>query len=67
MTLLKNDGTTSAKKISKSAGLEVRDGWRFGIGFGSAMFIAVSLILLLLGCIIGVGVMVLGGSLGALM
>lgn len=48
-------------------GLSVRDGWNFGIGFGLAMAIAVPFILLLIGCVIGLGITILGGSLGALM
>lgn len=48
-------------------GMSVRDGWNWGIGFGLAMAIAVPLILLALFCIIGLGITILGGSLGALL
>jgi hypothetical protein len=47
-------------------GMSVRDGWNWGIGFGLAMAIAVPIILLGLACIIGLGITILGGSLGAL-
>lgn len=66
MTLLKNNGSIS-KKVIKIRNLETGDGWRFGVGFGLAMAIAVPVILLLLGCIIGTGIILLGGSLGALL
>lgn len=65
MTLLKNNGSIS-KKVIKIRNLETGDGWRFGVGFGLAMAIAVPVILLFLGCIIGTGIILLGGSLGAL-
>jgi hypothetical protein len=79
MTLLKNDGTIPPKthkmiieawpekRLSPGIGLSIKDGWNVGIGFGLAMAIAVPAILLLLGCIIGVGIVALGGSLGALL
>jgi hypothetical protein len=78
MTLLKNDGTVSPKqaeiniiawpteRMSGGIGLSIKDGWYLGIGFGLAMTIAVPLILLLLICIIGVAIMILGNSIGAL-
>ena len=47
-------------------GLSVKDGWNFGIGFGVAMAIAVPFILVLLACVIGLGMAMLGSSLGAL-
>jgi hypothetical protein len=55
------------KRRSEGLGLSVKDGWNWGIGFGLAMAIAVPLILTLLGCVIGLGIMLLGGSLGALL
>lgn len=66
MTLLKNDGSTSKSPEPKSD-LSIKDGWNFGVGFGLAMSIAVPIVLSLLGCIIGVGIMMLGGSLGAML
>ncbi len=48
-------------------GISVKDGWNFGIGFGVAMAIAVPLILALLGCVVGIGITVLGNSLGSLL
>lgn len=48
-------------------GLSVKDGWNVGIGFGLAMAIAVPLILTLIGCVLGFGLTILGGSLGAIM
>jgi hypothetical protein len=56
-----------AERLSPGIGLSIKDGWNVGIGFGLAMAIAVPTILLLLGCIIGVGIVALGGSLGALL
>ena len=70
MTLLKNDRSRPEKshKVEVSnIGLNIRDGWQFGIGFGLAMTIAIPVILLLLSCIIGIGVTILGSSLGALL
>lgn len=79
MTLLKNDGTVIAKqnevkvitwpteRMSEGLGFSVKDGWYMGIGFGLAMTIAVPLILLLISCIIGIGLSILGSSLGALL
>ncbi len=48
-------------------GLSVKDGWNFGIGFGLAMIIAIPLILLFITCVFGVGLTILGGSLGSLL
>lgn len=48
-------------------GLSVKDGWNLGIGFGVAMAIAVPLILAFIGCVLGIVVVVAGGSLGALL
>lgn len=56
-----------AERWPEGLGLSVRDGWNLGIGFGLAMAIAVPLILLALSCIIGIGITILGGSLGALL
>ena len=63
MTLLKNDGSlTSKKELIKTdgIGLGIKDGWHFGIGFGLAMTIAVPFILLLLGCVVGIGLVFFG-------
>lgn len=56
MTLLKD------KKIRKTngVGFTVTDGWYLGIGFGLAMTIAVPLILLFIGCIVGLILLILG-------
>jgi hypothetical protein len=67
MTLLKKDGSITKTTDAKTASLNIKDGWLFGIGFGLAMGIAVPAILLILGCIIGTGIMLLGGSLGAML
>ncbi len=48
-------------------GISVKDGWNFGIGFGLAMALAVPFILALIGCVIGLGITILGESLGALL
>jgi hypothetical protein len=78
MTLLKNDGTVPNKshnvniqswpinRESEGLGLSIKDGWNFGIGFGLAMTIAIPLILLLFTCVIGIGLSIMGSSLGAL-
>ena len=80
MALLKEDGTTPTKKppslsvhnwpverLPEGLGVSFKDGWNFGTGFGLAMLIAVPLILLCLACIIGIGVIFLGGSLGVML
>lgn len=60
MTLLKTNKP-------KSNNLTIGDGWNFGIGFGLAMTIAIPFILILLSCLIGIGVSILGGSITALL
>jgi hypothetical protein len=80
MTLLKGDGSLPPKTEPKvtitrwpterwpeGLGVSVRDGWNFGIGFGLAMAIAVPFILILLSCVIGGALMILGMELGALL
>jgi hypothetical protein len=66
MTLLKGDGTLPEKIYKENIGLGIKDGWGFGIGFGLAMTIAVPFILLLFGCIIWVGLIIFGSSLGVI-
>lgn len=70
MTLLKNNEATlktkTKRQMSNGVGLSIKDGWYAGIGFGLAMTIAVPIILLLLACIVGIGLSILGSSLGAL-
>ena len=48
-------------------GLNVKDGWNFGIGFGLAMAIVVPLILLFMGCLVIFALAFFGSSLGALL
>jgi hypothetical protein len=70
MTLLKNDGSVSEKlyKVSivnqpDGVGLNVKDGWQFGIGFGLAMTVAVPFILLMFGLFVLV-IFAIFGSIG---
>jgi hypothetical protein len=72
VNLLKNDGTTP-EKLHKIYVINWPDnkqiskyGWYFGIGFGLAMTVAIPLILILFSCIVGIGLSILGNSLGAL-
>ena len=80
MTLLKDDGTLPPKpdtkvlviawpteRLSQGLGLSKKDGWNLGIGFWLAAVIGVPLILLAISCVIGMLVVIGGGSLGALM
>jgi hypothetical protein len=52
----------------KSAGLgsSIKDGWNFGIGFGLAMTVALPLMLMILGCVIGLAFMIFGTALAGL-
>lgn len=70
MTLLKNDSSMPERLQSvsiKAWPISIRDGWLFGIGFELAMTIAIPLILVLLSCLVGIGVTILGTSLGSLL
>lgn len=63
MTLLKNDGSIPEKihRVEVAAiGLNISDGWNFGIGFGLAMIIAVPTILFLIVSLIGLILVLLG-------
>jgi hypothetical protein len=62
MTLLKNGKSI---KVTDN-NLSIRDGWQFGLGFGLAMTIAIPLILILFSCLVGIGLLTVGSSLGAL-
>lgn len=80
MTLLEGDGTVKERlprpmaiarwpveRLPGGLGLSIKDGWNWGIGFRLAMAIAVPLILALIGCVLGIGIAILGGSLEALL
>jgi hypothetical protein len=79
MSLLKDGGLTDkksvvsttiarwpAKRMPEGIGMSVKDGWNWGIGFGLAMVIVVPLILVLFGCVIMMGLTMIGGSFGGL-
>jgi hypothetical protein len=79
MTLLKGDKSIKrpstpmvithwpTERWPAGLGMSFKDGWHWGIGFGLALAIAVPIILLALTCIIGIGITILGSSLGALL
>jgi hypothetical protein len=79
MTLLKNDDSLPGKprnmaivswpteRLSNGLGFSVKDGWNVGIGFGLAMIVAIPLILILISCVAGIGLTILGTSLGSLL
>lgn len=47
---------------SQGVGISVKDGWNFGTGFGLAMTIAVPFILLLIVCVAGIVLTMMGLS-----
>ena len=48
-------------------GLNLKDGWLFGIGFGLAMVIVVLLATVVLGCVAIIAVVGVGSEIGALL
>jgi hypothetical protein len=72
MTLLKDDDSVPKKlhtvsiaswpieRLPQGLGLSFSDGWYFGIGLGLALTVAVPIILLITGFIIGIILMIAG-------
>lgn len=80
MTLLNNDKSIKPRspnptevirwpveRYPEGIGLSVRDGWNFFLGGGAALVVVVGLAQLIIGCAIGVAIVVAGGSLGVLL
>lgn len=76
MTLLKNDGTIPARPVKVflvwpqarlPSDILIRIGFWVCLGGGIALTVVLPVLLLIFGCVIGLGIMILGGSLGALM
>lgn len=72
MTLLKNDKSIKPMAIKPMAinrhspTLTIADGWRFGIGHGLALVLAVPVILFVLGLLTWILIIVFGGLIGGL-
>ncbi len=70
---IKNGGGVAKLAIVKwpardkdGVGSSIKDGWNFGIGFGLAMTVALPLMLMILGCVIGVAFMIFGTALAGM-
>lgn len=62
MLLLKNTSPKNHKENLNPSNLTYSDGWRFGIGFGLAITVALPLILIVLSCFIMIAVSTFGSS-----
>lgn len=80
MTLLKGDDSIKGRPVTPMAvtrwpterwpeglGISSRDGWHFGLGLGPALIFVIILAQILFLCLVGLGITILGGSLGALL